>query len=132
MTYFNISKYLAGLLRGVFPSASIYDNIDPTREFTGALMVEIGETSEPETQTFLSGETVTTRRIYAAIRATTVEESAEASDVIREKIANALDDAPAGYIFAWSEESAGTSPDIRGIVCGESFYSFIEYSIIER
>lgn len=130
MSFFNPSKYIADFLRALFPTAQIYDNIDPTREYTGALMIEIGESDEPETTTFINADFITTRRLYATIRAASVEEATNARAIIRPVIAQILDEAD--ELSAWHFEGEGTSPDIRGIVSGESFYSFIELTIIER
>ena len=42
-----------------------------------------------------------------------------------------LDDMSIDFIDDWTIEDEGTTPDIRGLVLGESFYWFLDFKIKE-
>lgn len=131
MNNINIPEYVAAYLGQFYPNSSIFSTVDPTREWTGALMIEIGEPDEAETITFINADTQTTHKVVATARANTKEEARTVTQTLRRIIAEALNSLH-DEIYTWNFEGAGTVPDVRGVVSGESFYGYLELTIIER
>lgn len=110
----------------------VYSNIEPNRDFEGIPTIEFAET-ETETRTFISGKTQRERKCSVMCRAS---EQTKA-DAIRDGLYEWLETKLAflketSEIYGYAIEEAGTLGDVRGINTGESFYGYIEFTIIEK
>lgn len=129
----SLTERLAAYLEEYFPDVPVYSEIDPNREWNGSAMIEIGEPDDPEFLTFLDGTMQTTRTLYATVRAATQGEAATAADTLETNLKTALEsEETQGNIYTWAVDAKDVTPDARGVVSGESFYGYIEFTVIER
>lgn len=129
----NYPEFFAQYVRENAPGVNVYSNIDPARNWNGETIVEIGESEEKESTWFISGNCLIDSKIVVTVRAQTFREAGAFLKGIKRLINRASDLLiENGEIDAWSVESWGETPDIRGIVAGESFYSYYEIKLSER
>lgn len=129
----NIPDFFAAYIKDNVADANVFSNIDPTRNWNGESIVEIGEPEEAKFTTFLDGEYIVEHKIVATCRAETRDAAQRYLQGVKNLIVNINDKLLKNNdIYAWSFESEGATPDIRGIIAGESFYCYLEFSIMEK
>lgn len=129
----NYPEFYAQYVRENAADANVYSNIDPARNWDGETIVEIGEQDVQEITWFISGNCLIDRKILIACRSQTRDAARQYLRLIRRLIDRAselLRDE--GEIETWCVEDEGATPDIRGIVAGESFYSYYEIKLTEK
>lgn len=129
----NIPEYYAAYIRDNVTFANVYSNIDPTRNWNGETIVEIGEPDEATFVPFISGDYLIKHTIVATCRAQTRDVAGRNMQGVKSLLVN-LNELllKNNEIEAWSIENEGATPDIRGIVAGDSFYGYLEFSITEK
>ena len=128
----NWCEWLAEQIRPLAVPYPVYSICDPTREYDGEVLIEFNE-NEYKVQTLLSGDDIRTHNLVAACRSPTFELSSALIENIKKLIEEILtnEENEGGLLsFVWDE--TGVSADIRGIVEGESFYGYSEFTITER
>lgn len=129
----NWCEYFAERARSEFSDLTVYSNVDPTREWNGATTLEFNEPDEPTTRTFLAGSALVSRNVYMIVRAATTSDLDELTTRLYDfAIEQAAALQASGTVHSWSIENSGSTPDSRGIVEGESFYGYVEITLVER
>ena len=127
----NWPEKLANDLSDVISDVPIYSNVDPNRAYVGGETVEFN-VQKLENIPLLSGGVFKIYSIVAACRALTFGKADELLNRIRDTIVPILQ----GYTqnelatnaFASTSE---ITPDVRGIIEGESFYGLLNIVITE-
>lgn len=114
-----------------FPDFLVYSNADANREWTAVPTVEFVET-DATTETFLDGRCQRTRKLTCACRAQTSADAVALAASLRRRIADfCVELKQDGKIAFWALDDLGTLPDERGFVVGETFYGFVDFTILE-
>ena len=125
-----LCELFAATGRSRFPGFLIYSNADANREWTGTPTVEFVET-DATTETFLDGCTQQTRRFTGACRASTQDEATALAAAARRAIGNFCVELYQNQkIASWTFDDFGTLPDERGFVVGETFYGFVDFTVL--
>lgn len=125
----NWCEILAERVRPYCAPYPVYSYCNPDREYNGETLIEFNE-NEYKVRTLLSGTELREYNLVVSCRTPTYE---GANRLIREMmkiIENVLRSIPGEGSFAWDEE--GVEADIRGIVEGESFHGYAEFTIVEK
>lgn len=125
MIKFNWAQYLAEQLRPIVSPYPVYSYCNPAREYNGETLVEFNE-NEQLTQTLLNGDELRQIKLVVSCRAPKYEQAA----ALIEATMKALEEVLQNVVFYWEEE--GVDPDVRGIVEGESFHGYAQFTILEK
>lgn len=128
MTRRNWCEYLAERLRPRATPFPVYSYCNPDREYNGETLIEFNE-NEYVVRTFLSGDEQREYRLVVSCRTPTYEESNRLVREAMRLIEEILRDVE-NVSLVWTEE--GVEADVRGIVEGESFHGYAEFSIFEK
>lgn len=128
MTKFNWCEYLAEKLRPHVAPFPVYSYCNPVREYNGEILIEFNE-NEYFVQTLISGGEIREYRLVVSCRTPTYEEANRLTREAMRLIENILRDVER-VSLVWTEE--GVEADVRGIVEGESFHGYAEFSIFEK
>lgn len=129
----NWTDYFARRMEFLFLDigARVYSNIDPAREYAGDPIVEVQEAA-PNFTDYISGRCEITRSFIVACRAPTAALALQMSTAARGVLYNVLkiweDD---GAISCAVYDELAVEPDERGLVVGESFYSYVRFHFKE-
>ena len=124
---------LAEATRGLLGrDAVVYSNADPAREWKGTPTIEYS-LREVKQRTFLSGEYQRELEMSVVARGNDERESERIVGwVMRRALAPILRDFQRrGEIADWSIQECATSPDLRGMTSGESFFGYVDFKIVE-
>lgn len=131
MTPLPLCELFAETVRARFPDLLIYSNADANREWTGTPTVEFVEV-DATTETFLDGRSQQTRRFTCACRASSQDEATALAAIARQTLAAfCVELDQDGKIAAWTFDDFGTLPDERGFVVGETFYGFVDFTVLD-
>lgn len=129
----NYCEYFADAARTAFSGLEIYSNVDPSREWNGTATLEFNEPDEPKTRTLISGAAIAERTIYAIVRAASLDDlETWTASLLDFCVASCETLQSQGSVYSWAIDGSGTTADVRGIVEGESFYGYVELTLIER
>lgn len=123
---------MARQIRYLAHGVEVYSNLDPSREWTGTPMIELS-TRDIAQRNFLSGDYQTTHALSALMRC---ESETVAAATISELVA-VVDKSLTSLrqrdqIDGYTLEQSGVTPDARGVVSGESFYGYVDFTITEK
>ena len=126
-----LCELFAATVRARFPEFLVFSNADANREWTGTPTVEFVEV-DATTETFLDGRSQQTRRFTCACRAATQTDAVALAATLRQKVADfCVELKQDGKIAFWTLDDFGTLPDERGFVVGETFYGFVDFTILD-
>ena len=125
MTKFNWCEYLAEKLRPHVAPYPVYSYCNPDREYNGEILFEFNE-NDYVVRTLISGDERRQYRLVVSCRAPSYEKANALIGETRKILDKILDNVS----FCWDEE--GVEADVRGIVEGESFHGYAEFSIFEK
>ena len=128
LTKFNWCEYLAQALRPRATPFPVYSYCNPDRDYNGETLIEFNE-NEYVVRTFLSGDEMREYRLVVSCRTPSYEESNRLVREAMRMIEEILRDVE-NVSLVWTEE--GVEADVRGIVEGESFHGYAEFSIFEK
>ena len=111
----------------------VYSDVNPSREWAGKMTLEFS-VRDVKQVTFLSGDFRRTVYMSAAVRAETEGRAEQVMNYIRSfALRRALEKLVGdGLIGSWAYEELATSPDVRGLTSGESFYGYVDFYIVEN
>lgn len=132
LTLNNWCEILAGQIRYWSHGVAVYSNLDPSREWAGAPMIELS-TREISQQNFLSGDYQTTHALSALMRCESESVASATVDELVTIIDKSLEALRSrGQIAGFTLEQSGVTPDARGVVSGESFYGYVDFTLTEK
>lgn len=125
-----LCELFADVAAARFPGFLVFSNADANREWTGTPTVEFVET-DATSETFLDGRFQQTRKLTCACRAQTQAEAVALAASLRSKIADFCVELERDKkIASWTLDDLGTLPDERGFVVGETFYGFVDFTVL--
>lgn len=128
----NWCEWLADQLRPLVVPYPVYSTCNPVREYNGEVLVEFNE-NEYSTQTLLSGDEIRTHKLVVSCRSPTFDLSDQLIVGIKEILDGILiEEEKTGDLLSYCWDETGVTADVRGIVEGESFYGYSEFTITER
>lgn len=134
----NWPEILAERLRPLAVPYPVYSYCNPDRAYNGETLIEFNE-NEYTVKTLLSGAEIRTYKLVVSCRAPEWELANKLTQEIKKLIDDVfhnLDSPDSRHALAgetslvWDE--TGVSADVRGIVEGESFHGYAEFTIQER
>lgn len=128
MTKYNWCEYLAEALRPQMAPYPVYSFCNPDREYNGEILIELNE-NEYVVKTLISGDEIREYRLVVSCRAPLYEDADQLTSEAMSYIEAAIREKE-GASLVWTEE--GVEADVRGIVEGESFHGYAEFSIFEK
>lgn len=134
MSYINWCEWLREQTAARAPQSAsrIFSNIDPLRNFGGVWSLEYTERNT-DTIYYISGATRAQRRLSAAFRASTdLQAGALADDFIPTLLQILAQGKLEGRFNSYFIEQKEIGADARGLTVGESFYAFIDFTIVEN
>lgn len=124
----NWCEYLAERIRPQAIPYPVYSYCNPDREYNGETLVEFNE-NEYDVRTTITGAEYREHKLVVSCRTPTYEESDALTRAVMGLIEEILDPID-GIEYCWDEE--GVEADVRGIVEGESFHGYAEFTINEK
>ena len=103
-----------------------YSYCNPEREYNGETLIEVNE-NDYRVRTLISGSEYREYDLVISVRTQTYDDADALIQTVMELVSEYLKTEGAGYV--WNEE--GVTADARGIVEGESFYGYAEFTVNE-
>lgn len=122
----NYCEWLADKIRPLTAPYPVYSYCNPDREYNGEVLIEFNE-NEYNVRTLISGAELREYKLVVSCRAPTYELANYLTRRLLSVLEIVLEEN--GVSFAWDEE--GVTADVRGIVEGESFHGYAEFTIHE-
>lgn len=122
----NWCEWLADKIRPLTAPYPVYSYCNPDREYNGEVLIEFNE-NEYNVRTLISGAELREYKLVVSCRAPTYELANYLTRRLLSVLETVLEEN--GVSFAWDED--GVTADVRGIVEGESYHGYAEFTIIE-
>lgn len=122
----NYCEWLADKIRPLTAPYPVYYYCNPDREYNGEVLIEFNE-NEYNVRTLISGAELREYKLVVSCRAPTYEFANYLTRRLLSVLETVLEES--GVSFAWDEE--GVTADVRGIVEGESYHGYAEFTIHE-
>lgn len=127
----NWCEWLAEKIRPLVDPYPVYSYCNPLREYNGETLIEFNE-NDYSVKTLLSGDEILTHKMVASCRTPTFEYSEIMARNLRALINGILKEETALGLEWFAFDETGVTADARGIVEGESFHGYVEFTVTER